>query len=84
MHWYQLMWYFVPFCFFVIIIHDKIIVSLSKEDYFILWMGSKAKINNESGFYTVINSLGKGGFGEVFEVQGSFGRNEHRTETFEY
>lgn len=35
--------------------------------------GSKVKINNESGFYTVINSLGKGGFGEVFEVQGSFG-----------
>ena len=44
MHWYQLMWYFVPFCFFVIIIHDKIIVSLSKEDYFILWMEVKLKL----------------------------------------
>ena len=45
--------------------------------------GSKAKINNESGFYTVINSLGKGGLVKFLKYR-VFWRNEHRTETFEY
>lgn len=31
--------------------------------------GSITEINNELDFYTVVDSLGKGGFGEVFEAE---------------